>query len=379
MTARVLAPTGQNVARCAQALLAGDLVAMPTETVYGLAGHALEPAALARIFATKERPTFDPLILHVALDLARPRLQQLAHLVDIERLSSHAQAQVERLLQAFWPGPLTLVLPRSSAVPDLATSGLPTVAVRMPRHPVALALIRAAGVPLAAPSANRFGRISPTHPDHVLAELGERIAWVLDGGPCEIGVESTVLAVSGRGELTLLRPGGLARTDLESVAGPVVAPGQAQPSEQVRLSEQGLLSESVRDAGMAAPGMLESHYAPRKPLTLLDSSVATLEPHTWQALAIPPSVRHLGLLLQSGDAQAGAARLQDHTGLHVTAISLSPDGDPADIARHLFAGLRALDASEAEWLLAEPCTQTVGLGHAIADRLRRASHGTRQP
>jgi L-threonylcarbamoyladenylate synthase len=354
MSAQVLKQSAENLRRCAQALQRGELVAMPTETVYGLAGIALDPQALARIFATKERPTFDPLIVHVALDLTQPRLGQLAQLVDLSQLSQDAQELVEGLLQTFWPGPLTLVLPRTAAVPDLATSGLPTVAVRMPRHPIALALIAAAGTPLAAPSANRFGRISPTSAQDVLAELGERIGLVLDGGPCEIGVESTVLAVSTGGGLTLLRPGGISRGEIEAVAGRTVA----LPGHTV----------------IAAPGMLDSHYAPRKPLRMLPVALDALDREAWLAIEVPAHTLHLGLLAQAGDAVLHARRLEFLSGMRVTAVSLSRNGDLAEVAHGLFAGLRALDASDAQWLLAEPCLENRGLGHAITDRLRRASH-----
>ena len=357
MTARALQPTTANIQACAAALRRGELVAMPTETVYGLAGLALNPEALARSFATKDRPTFDPLLVHVALDLSVPRLAQLADLVDIAQLSPHAQMLTERLLQAFWPGPLTLVLPRTDAVPDLATSGLPTVAVRMPRHPVALALLAAVGVPLAAPSANRFGRISPTSAQDVLAELGDRLDLVLDGGPCAIGVESTVLAMELDGTMRLLRPGGVAHAEIE------------------RVAEQAVLAAGT--GPIAAPGMLASHYAPRKPLRMLPVSVNQLDSSTWRQAGVPAQVQHIGLLVMAGDPDQAADRLAQLANVRVEAVALSSAGDPSEIARYLFSGLRALDASEAQFLVAEPCPSETGLWHAIADRLRRASHDSR--
>lgn len=193
--AELLQPTAENLARAGEALRRGELVGMPTETVYGLAGNALDAEAVARIFAVKERPTFDPLIVHVAPELRGLDAFGEAELVDVAALDGDARTHIEALISRFWPGPLTLVLPRGARVPDLVTSGLATVAVRMPRHPVAQALIRAAQRPLAAPSANRFGRISPTSAADVQAELGDRIGLILDGGSSEVGVESTVLAI----------------------------------------------------------------------------------------------------------------------------------------------------------------------------------------
>lgn len=354
----VLTPTAEHVRQCADALRAGQLVAMPTETVYGLAGAALDPAALARIFAAKDRPTFDPLIVHVAIDLARPRLEQLRSLVEVEQLGPVARDRIERLLQAFWPGPLTLVLPRTGLVPDLATSGLPNVAVRMPRHPVALALLRAAGMPLAAPSANRFGRISPTSAADVVAELGDRVGLVLDGGSCEVGVESTVLLVAPGGGLHLLRPGGIALAQLAAVAQAPVAMGQPTQGPVV------------------APGMLASHYAPRKPLIMLPVAAMRIDPSTWRALHLPPH-RSVGLLAMAGPGPEAARHLAALAGVPVQALALSATGDAAEIARNLFRGLRELDAGEADLLLAEPCPaphgDDAGLLHAIADRLARAS------
>ncbi len=353
MTARILEPSQANLDYCQELLQKGQLVALPTETVYGLAGHALDGQAVTAIYASKHRPTFDPLIVHVAVALDQPRLPQLRHLIDLEQLSLPALRRAEALLQAFWPGPLTLVLPRQLQVPELTSGGLSTLAVRMPAHPVALALLRQSGMPLAAPSANRFGRISPTCAADVLAELGDQIPVILDGGPCAVGVESTVLRVSVDGDLTLLRFGAIGRAQLAAIAGYPV--------------------QLVSSPTMASPGMLASHYAPTKPLTLLDRPVDSVDLPTLQRLGLPPVTQRIGVLLQSGDAATVQALLSQRTGLEVQAISLSANGDAATIAQHLFAGLRALDASAAQWLLAEPCNGAQGLEHAIADRLKRAS------
>jgi L-threonylcarbamoyladenylate synthase len=335
---KVLAADAAAITEAAGILRAGGVVAIPTETVYGLAAVAFDEAAVAKIFRAKDRPSFDPLIVH----LGDP---DLAATVDLARMSPAARAAAAALTAAFWPGPLTLVLPRGARVPDLVVSGLDTVAVRMPRHPVAQAVIRAVGAPLAAPSANRFGRISPTSAADVVAELGDRIPLVLDGGPCVVGVESTVVALDGDGALTLYRPGGVSPEAIERAAGRPLARAAA--------------------ASPASPGMLPSHYAPRKPMRLLDVPAAALARAPEQGEA-----RTLGLLAFS-DESAGAA-LAALTGRPVVLRVLSPAGDLEEAARGLFAALRALDASDADILYAEPVPGG-GLGHAIRDRLARAA------
>ncbi len=337
MSAEIVGATAEELERARRELLAGGVVAIPTETVYGLAGVATDPAAVARIFAAKERPTFDPLIVHVG-HVRAAGVDQLAAagIVDADGLGEVARARADALMRAFWPGPLTLILPRGEAIPDLVTSGLDTVAVRMPRHPVAERLLALLGKPLAAPSANRFGRISPTTAAHVAAELGDRIALIVDGGPCAVGVESTIVALDRDGALTLLRPGLLGAEAIGAAAGTTVA-------RAARVSDT-----------PSAPGMLASHYAPRKPLRLGEPA------------------GDVGYLAFSGDAAAIAARLGPRAVVRV----LSPSGDLAEAARNLFARLRELDESAAETLVAEPVPTALaadGLGHAIADRLQRAA------
>jgi L-threonylcarbamoyladenylate synthase len=231
-------PDPRLIAEAAAIIRAGGLVAFPTETVYGLGADGLNPAAVARIFEAKERPSTDPLILHIAEPETLLQLVREAPPVALE------------LARRFWPGPLTLVLPKQPGVPDIVTAGLATVAVRMPAHPVALALIRAARTPIAAPSANRFGRTSPTTARHVQDDLGDRIDLILDAGPTPIGVESTVLDLT-RPVPTILRPGGLPREALEGLLGPVAV--------QTHLAE----------GPMPSPGLLPKHYAPRAPMILV--------------------------------------------------------------------------------------------------------------
>ena len=314
----LLAADAAGIARAAALLRASERVAFGTETDYGLGGDATSERALAAIFAAKERPRFNPLICHYA---------------DAEAAFAHVAASplARRLGAAFWPGPLTLVLARAQKCPValLASAGLDTLAVRVPAHPAALALLRAAGVPVAAPSANRSGQMSPTSAGHVLAELDGRIAAVLDSGPCPVGVESTVLDLSNE-RTVLLRPGGVTREAIEALIGPLDAP---EPSA----------------SGLRSPGMLRSHYAPRHALRL-------------GARAVSPDEA----LLAFGPPLVGAA----------ITYNLSEAGDLAEAAARLFAGLRWLDAEAARRGLrgiAAMAVPEAGLGVAIADRLRRAA------
>lgn len=310
-----------GVEEAAALLAAGQVVALPTETVYGLAGHALNPDAAARIFEAKERPFFDPLIVHL------PSLDWL------DRLTTAADDPLVRdLIQNFWPGPLTLVLPRRPLVPDIVTSGLPTVAVRMSAHPLFRAVLGRLGQPVAAPSANRFGRISPTAAAHVLEELDGRIPLILDGGPCAVGVESTVVAPR-EGRLFLLRAGPISAEDLSAYA---------------------LVQYPAGGGTIEGPGQLQSHYAPGTPLVLLS---AAGESEGWQGAG------RAGLL-----AWSRSVRPPQFEAMEV----LTPRGDPREAAARLFAAMRRLDALGLDIIVAEP-PATYGLGVAIADRLRKAA------
>lgn len=314
----------RDIERAGELLRAGGVVAMPTETVYGLAANALNPQAAARIFEIKGRPKFDPLIVH-----ATDREQ-------VETLVSDFPAPARRLADALWPGPLTLVLPRREIVPDIVTSGLPTVAVRVPNHAIARAMIRAAGVPLAAPSANQFGAVSPTTAQHVRDELGSAVDMVIDGGPCATGVESTIIEWDEMGQPLLLRPGGLPVEMIEQILGPVRRATDAQKRPQ-------------------APGMLPRHYAPRTPMRLLESLDAL--PNELPAPA--------GLLVLNPPLPQIAARF-------AVVETLSITGDLHEAAANLFAAMRRLDARNLSSLWAVRVPEQ-GLGVAINDRLRRAA------
>jgi L-threonylcarbamoyladenylate synthase len=306
-------------------LKAGSVVGMPTETVYGLAADAFQAGACARVFAVKARPSFDPLIVHVA------------EAGWLERVAVRVPDAARVLARAFWPGPLTLVLARRPELPGIVTAGLDTVAVRVPSHPVALALLRMADTPLAAPSANRFGGLSPTRAEHVQLGLGKAVELVLDGGPCRIGVESTIVDLSGP-EPALLRPGGLDSEAIESVLGRTLRQGPA-------VLERPL-----------APGQLAGHYAPATPLRLL---------------AAPAAV-------DSGAAGLGLLAFQGAPGHHHygEVEILSATGDLAEAAARLFDCLHRLDGLRLDGIEAETVPSR-GLGRAINDRLIRAAERTR--
>lgn len=306
------------IAEAVAVLVAGGLVGMPTETVYGLAADAGNGEAVARIYAAKGRPRFNPLIAHVA-DLAAA--DRLALFDPLSR----------RLAEAFWPGPLTLVLPKRADAPlsDLATAGLDTVAIRVPAHPVAHALLGAFGGPLAAPSANRSGHVSPTSAAHVAADLGERVGIILDAGPTRVGVESTILKVEAD-RVVLLRAGGLARSAIEAVTG------------------RPLLARTHAEAAPVAPGMLASHYAPTAAVRL---DVDCVEPGE-------------ALIAFGPDLPPGADGA-------VAVVNLSARGDVVEAAARLFAALRELDGLS-ETIAVAPIPHE-GLGEAIRDRLARAA------
>jgi len=328
------------------ALANGDPVALPTETVYGLAADALRTDAVLKIFEAKERPFFDPLIVHLP---DREWLERVAN------IPGESRALVEALIARFWPGPLTLVLPRRAIVPDLVTAGLDTVAVRMSAHPIFRLVAQRFGKPLAAPSANRFGRISPTAAAHARAELAERIPLIVDGGPTEHGIESTIVSVEG-GSLRLLRAGPVTPREIaetqrkfrEVEGSREVAGGD---SEFLARIEESLLLKPQ------APGMLKSHYAPRTPLALVDN------PTEW--IADRAGLR-CGLLGMSPRKDADYARFA-----RVEWLSFS--GDPREAAATLFARLRLLDEAGLDAIVAERIAEE-GLGIAIMDRLRKASH-----
>ncbi|MEU8222441.1 L-threonylcarbamoyladenylate synthase [Kribbella sp. NPDC048915] len=313
-----------DVERAVQVLRAGGLVAVPTETVYGLGADAENPAALARIFAAKGRPPSHPLIVH------------LASADQLDAWAADVPDTARKLAERFWPGPLTLVLRRGDRVPLEATGGLDTVALRVPAHPVALELLTAFGGGIAAPSANRFGSVSPTTADHVRSELGDAVDFVLDGGPCQVGLESTIVDVTGD-EPTVLRPGGVTREDLEAALGIQLA---VPATSHIRV-----------------PGQHPSHYAPNAKVVLVDPDDVVAE-----AEAAQERGHRVGVFLPPSQAD---------TPVKAHAIVAVPPS-PEVYARELYGFLRELDDRDCDLIIASlPAEQDLGL--AIANRLRRAA------
>jgi L-threonylcarbamoyladenylate synthase len=312
---------GTDLERARSILSADGLVAIPTETVYGLGGNALSEQAVSRIFAAKDRPSFDPLIVHIG------------ELEAIEKWTLKVDERVKLLAERFWPGPLTILLPRNNRIPDMVTAGSPLVALRMPDHPLTLELLQSLDFPLAAPSANPFGYISPTKAQHVADQLGKKVDYILDGGPCRVGLESTIIGFPA-GNPLVYRKGGIAIEQLERLLGEI----------EVR-------AHSVSNP--EAPGMLKSHYAPGLPFFLGDMATL-LEEHAG---------KKAGLISFQKRYESVPVERQ---------VILSPDGDLTEAARNLFAGMRRLDNLALDVILAEPVPER-GLGRAINDRLRRAA------
>ena len=335
----------EALGRGAQILRAGGLVALPTETVYGLGAHALDPAAVARIFAAKQRPAWDPVIVHVAgPDRAKEMLEGL---VRFEGPAEEDRAR--RLMAAFWPGPLTLLLRRTAAVPDAVTAGRALVGVRMPAHPVALELIRRAGVPVAAPSANLFGHTSPTTAEHVLEDLDGRIDAVVDAGPTGLGVESTVLDAT-QSPMVIYRPGAVTEEQIRAVAGAV----------EVFVSEK--LHENPPEA-LPSPGVGLKHYAPQARLVLVDALMKEMETQ-FAELAARFAGERVGVMLPAEVTAPPSAQ----------AFAWGRWDAPEELARNLYAGLRALDAQGCTVIVC-PLPRAEGIGAAMRDRLLKA--GTR--
>lgn len=315
--AQILETDIDSLRKAAQALKEGQLVAFPTETVYGLGGNALSAPTVARIFEVKKRPSFDPLIVHVA------------NKEDVFVYCKEVPEKAIRLIEKFWPGPLTLILPRKEIIPDIVSAGLSTVAIRMPSHPVARALIKEANIPVAAPSANLFSKLSPTRAEHVIKQIGDKIEYIIDGGPTQIGVESTVLYIDER-EATLLRPGGLPVEEIEEEIG------------TVKILEK---NEKIQ-----SPGQLHVHYSPHTPLYIIDRNQ-------------PPKY---------SNKKIGYLAFEKWPAIEVDEVQiLSPSGDLIEAAARLFSCLHNLDEAGVDIILAERIPE-VGLGRAIMDRLKKA-------
>lgn len=310
-----------NLEIAAKCIQDGKLVAFPTETVYGLGANALNPLAVAKIFELKERPSFDPLIIHIA------NLQQL------EKLVLTQDERVYKLAEEFWPGPLTMVLPKSSIVPDIITSGLSTVGIRMPRNEIALELIRKSNCPIAAPSANKFGRISPTTAAHVRKQL-PNVDYILEGGKTTVGIESTIIKLTHYG-FQILRNGVITQEELEAI---------------IPLDENTIIEKA------SAPGMLKSHYSPRKKLLIADIDLSNI------------NKLRAGLISFSGELEKGFCKV----------IKVSERNDLKDYAVNMFEAMHSFeDDEDIDIIIAEPVSEN-GIGKAIMDRLRKAEYNWRK-
>lgn len=308
---------GVDIDHAASIIANGGIVAFPTETVYGLGANALNPNAVAKVFALKERPSFDPLIVHIA------------SAESITLLSSCNDPRVFQLAERFWPGPLTIVVPKSTVVPGIVTSDLDTVGIRMPNHPIALELIKKSGCVIAAPSANKFGRVSPTRAEHVLKQLPE-VDYILDGGRTTVGIESTVITLDEEGFI-ILRHGAITHSHLAQVLKPS---GAHKPLK-----------------GLASPGLLKSHYSPNKPLYIAGETSKPIDPSRAGYIAF-------------GKKPEGNYKRVEY---------LSETGDMVEAAAHLFEKIHAFEDSDVEYIVADPVPE-VGIGIAIMDRLRKAAY-----
>ncbi len=325
-----------DLARAAEILRSGGLVAFPTETVYGLGANALDPLAIARIFEAKQRPAWDPVIVHIADPAILPEI------------TAELPPQADSLIRKFWPGPLTLLLPRSAAIPDSVTAGRPLLGVRIPAHPVAFQLIRLAGIPIAAPSANRFGHTSPTTAEHVLADLDGRIDAILDAGPTLHGVESTVLDPT-QSPMVIYRPGAVTLEQIRELAGPTV------------LYESPL--KTMSPESLPSPGVGIRHYAPRARLILIEASDEELPSAIAHATATHAQ-QHLGLMLPREFAEAVPP--------FSTIFDWGSWSAPEQLAARLYAGLRQLDDAGCDVILC-PLPPAKGIGAALRDRLHKAA------
>jgi len=308
---------GVDIDRAASIIANGGVVAFPTETVYGLGANALNPNAVAKVFVLKERPSFDPLIVHIAST------------ESINLLSSSNDPRVFQLAERFWPGPLTIVVPKSTIVPGIVTSDLDTVGIRMPNHSIALELIKKSGCVIAAPSANKFGRVSPTRAEHVLKQL-PNVDYILDGGKTEVGIESTVITLDEEGFI-ILRHGAITHSHLAQVLKPS---GAHKPLK-----------------GLASPGLLKSHYSPNKPLFIAGETSKPVDPS------------------KAGYIAFG----KKPDGIYKRVEYLSETGDLVEAAAHLFEKIHAFEDSDVEYIVADPVPE-VGVGIAIMDRLRKAAY-----
>ena len=351
---KLLNPIAENIEIAVNALKSGDVIGLPTETVYGLAGNALSDEAVAKIFLFKSRPSFDPLIVHVPETLKSCEKLHDLNLISISTMTALQIESSNRLMESFWPGPLTIIFPKHPRISDLVTSSLETVGLRSPAHPVAQEVLKRSGLPLAAPSANQFGRISPTKAEHVLAELGAHLNYCLEGGECSVGLESTICSVDSEGSVNILRPGGVSIEALQKALG---------ARFHGLHSELGLPSIAARSP--IAPGLLESHYAPRKPMYRWEGNISEID-----FTKLKNTLSVLTPFILSADIRNKFLNVFSEVQFYHLAEN---ENDSVQGAKTLFSQLRDLDKSDSEMILCTIPDFRSGLWPAIRDRLTRAS------
>ena len=350
---KLLPVTPDSIKMGAQILRNGGLVAFPTETVYGLGADAYNPRALAKVFEAKKRPFFDPLIIHIA------EINTLEKITNLRLLNNEIQKKLFILAENLWPGPFSVILPKNDKIPGIAAAGLQTIAVRFPDHDAAQKLISLSSGAVAAPSANPFGSLSPTRAEHVRDSLGDKVDMILDGGPARIGIESTVLEITGDC-FRILRPGGTPKEAIDRLVGFTEEPGtQARESEKKKQ-----LEENVNER-FASPGQLKSHYAPKKPLFVLSRE---------EIISLPYEEDSAFLFFDGSSRDVWHKEHAPPRGAVVKALSES--GDMQEAASHFFETLHELDNSGVSKIYAQPAPQ-YGLGEAINDRLKRGSEGNK--
>jgi len=343
----MLPVTDESLKKGADIIRNGGLVAFPTETVYGLGADAFNPQALARIFEVKNRPYFDPLIIHIA------SVNALEEVADFSLINEETRKKLLLLADNLWPGPLSIVLPKNKKIPGIATAGLQTAAIRFPSNETAQKLISLSGTAIAAPSANPFGSLSPTRAEHVRSGLGDKIDLILDGGVSQIGLESTVLDLTGE-KIKILRPGGTQREAIENLIGCIETESGGQGAQ--------------KDHAFSSPGQMKSHYSPKTPLTVFSREEMINQPTE----AICAGIERLALLFFDNATRDEWQKTEKHLKIAIIKV-LSKTGDPAEAASNLFETLHEIDNSNISHIIAQLAPQH-GLGEAINDRLIRASN-----
>ncbi len=361
---KILSPTLENINLIGEAIQSGEVVALPTETVYGLASDALNEKAVSQIFKLKQRPSFDPLIVHIGFQSFQPKtdnlenLEKQTNLINLKKIPKPIIPAIERLISSFWPGPLTIVFPKSKNVPEIVTSGLDTVGIRMPAHPIIQGVLNQTRCPLAAPSANRFGKISPTSAKAVVEELDGKIKWVLNGGICKKGLESTVIGIKSEKEFILLRPGAISVEEIRKTL-----------NDFSKIS----LKLTQSDSKIQSPGQLSRHYSPGQECILLKTTIETALKNNNLKNEITEFEGKVGILFFKEPPVHVVKQLAELRSDGIYYRILSVRGDYSEAAKNLFLRLRELDQAPIKKIWFEPCPSEEGLGRAIQDRLKRAA------